>query len=188
VKHKASSSSSVFNPVRIWGWVSLLLLAVLFFYGLAALPPTGDMNPTFHVASRYLDRATEETGFSNSFLAIFLDYRSFDLVLLSLMFLTLTLIVLLFCVVENLSVRSLERGWAFLSLLSSLILLLLGWVGLKDGCNFMDYEFWAGIFGSGARIHGAWITGGLVLMALTASFIWTWKVLILGKEKRFGHQ
>jgi hypothetical protein len=61
-------------------------------------------------------------------------------------------------------------------------------VGLKDGCNFMDYEFLAGVFGPAARIHGAWITGGLVLMALTASFIWTWKVLVLGKEKRFGHQ
>jgi hypothetical protein len=160
----------------------------LLFYGLASLPPTGDMNPTFHVASRYLDRATTETGFSNSFLAILLDYRSFDLVLLSLFFLAVTLMALLFCVIENLSVRWLESGWASASLLSSVMLLLLGWVGLKNGNNFMDYEFWADIFGSSARIHGAWITGGLVLITLTTSLVWTWKVLVLGKEKRFGDQ
>jgi hypothetical protein len=184
VKHTNSQSRSA----RFWVWIPLLLLGALLFYGLTSLPPTGDMNPTFHVASRYLDSAKTETGFSHPFLAIFLDYRSFDLALLSLFFLTMTLIVLLFCVVENLPARSLEWGWISMSLLSSLILLVLGWVGLKDGCNFMDYEFWGGVFGPSARIHGAWITGGLVLMTLTASLIWTWKVLVLGKEKRFGDQ
>ena len=188
MKHTGSPLCSVFISTRLWVWIVLLLLGALLFYGLVSLPPTGDMNPTFHVASRYLDRAAEETGFSSSFLAIFLDYRSFDLVLLSLFFLAVTLIVLLFCVVENLPIRLLKWRWASISLLSSLILLVLVLMGLKNGSNFMDYEFWAVFFGPSARIHGAWITGGLVFITLIASLIWTWKVLVLGKEKRFGNE
>jgi hypothetical protein len=135
------------------------------------------------VASRYIDRSAEETGFSRPFLAVLLDYRNFDLVLLSLFFLSLTLAALLFCAVENLSLRPREWNWAWISLLSSFSLLFLGGIGLINGSNFMDYEFWSGVFGPSARIHGAWMTGALVLVTFVSSGLWAGKVWSSGKEK-----
>jgi hypothetical protein len=167
-------------------WILLFLLGAILFHGLISLPPKGDTNPTFHVASRYLDRGSDETGFHSSFLAVLLDYWSFDLILLSLFFLSVTLMAFLFSAVENLPFRPSEWLWSWISLLSSLALLVLGWVGLKDGSNFMDYEFWSGIFGPSARSRGAWITGALVLLTVVSSLMWIWKVGILGKEKRLG--
>jgi len=184
VKQTKSLSSRPFS--RSWVWILLLLLSATLFYGLISLPPWGDINPTFHVASRYLDRGLDETGLKSSFFAVLLDYRSFDLVLLNLFFLSVTLTAFLFCVVENLPFRPLEWLWAWSSLLSSLTLLVLGWVGLKDGSNFMDYEFWSGVFGPSARSHGAWITGALVLLTVVSSLIWVGKVWALGREKRLG--
>jgi len=182
-KHTDSSTLSHFISFRLVAWIFLLALAVLLFYGLISLPPLGDTNPTFHVASRYLDHGAEETGFTSSFLAVLLDYRSFDLILFDLFFLGLTLAILLFRVVENLSIRPSDWIWAYVSLFSSLILFVLGWVGLKSSSNFMDYEFWSGPFGASARVHGAWITGGLVLLTTLASLTWAWKTWVLGKKK-----
>lgn len=187
MKQTDSFSFPPFLFSRLIIWIILPLLCALFAYGLTAIPTPGDENPTFHVASRYLDRGTGETGFSFPVLAVFLDYRSFDLVFLSLFFVVMTLMALLISVVENLPVRSFTRIWAGLSLLASFLLLASGWAGLCAGSNFMDYEFWAGVFGPGARIHGAEITGFLVLVTAICSFIWTYKVLTSGKEKRFGH-
>jgi hypothetical protein len=187
VKQTDSPSFSSFLFSRLIVWFILPLLSALLFFGLTALPSPGDENPTFHVASRYLDRGTVETGFSIPVLAVFLDYRSFDLVFLSLFFIVMTLMALLIGVVENLPIRPFARVWAWGSLLSSFLLLAAGWVGLRTGSNFMDYEFWAGVFGPTARIHGAVITGFLVLATAVCSFIWTYKVLTSGKEKRFGH-
>lgn len=184
---KQTNSPSSRPSSRFWVWILLLLLSAILFHGLISLPPVSDTNPTFHVASRYLDRGSDETSFNSSFLAVLLDYWSFDLVLLNLFFLSVTLMTFLFCVVENLPFRPLEWVWAWISLLSSLTLLVLGWVGLKDGSNFMDYEFWSGVFGPSARAYGAWITGGLVLLTVASSLIWFWKVWTLGKEKRLGH-
>jgi hypothetical protein len=186
VKHTGSSTPVIFVFSRFIVWIFLLLLSSLLFYGLVSLPAPGDTNPTFHVASRYLDRWSDETGFNSSFLAVLLDYRSFDLILCNLFFLSVTLMAFLFGVVENLPFRPLEWLWAWISLLSSLTLLVLGCVGLKDGSNFMDYEFWSGVFGPSARSHGAWITGALVLLTVASSLMWIGKVWILGKEKRLG--
>jgi hypothetical protein len=172
---------------RSWVWIPLLLLGAILFHGLVSLPPSGDTNPTFHVASRYLDHGADETGFTCSFLAVLLDYRSFDLVLLSLFFMSVTLMALLLSAVENLPLRLSGRLWTWVSLGSSLILLVLGSIGLKDGSNFMDYEFWAGVFGSSARTHGACITGGLVLLTVASSLISVLKVWTYGREKRLGH-
>jgi hypothetical protein len=184
VKHTGSSTLSSFIFSRLVAWIFLLSLGALLFYGVTSLPPLGDTNPTFHVASRYLDHGAKETGFASSFLAVLLDYRSFDLILFDLFFLALTLTILLFCVVENLPIRPSNWIWASVSLFSSLMLFVLGWIGLKNGSNFMDYEFWSGPFGASARVHGAWITGGLVLLTILASLRWAWKTLVLGKKKR----
>jgi hypothetical protein len=184
VKHTSSSTLSSFIFPRLIGWTFLISLGALLFYGLISLPPLGDANPTFHVASRYLDHGAEETGFTSPFLSVLLDYRSFDLILFDLFFLALTLTILLFHVVENLPIRPSDWIWACVSLFSSLMLFVLGWMGLKNGSNFMDYEFWSGILGAFSRVHGAWITGGLVLLTILASLRWAWKTLVLGKKKR----
>jgi hypothetical protein len=184
VKHTDSSTLSSFISSRLAAWIFLLLLGALLFYGLISLPPSGDANPTFHVASRYLDHGAEETGFTSSFLAVLLDYRSFDLILFDLFFLALTLTILLFRVVENLPIRPSDWIGACVSLFSSLTLFVLGWIGLKNGSNFMDYEFWSGLFGASARIHGAWITGGLVLLTILTALRWTWKTWVWGKKKQ----
>ena len=178
------SDSLTLSRVAVWGF--LLALCAVLYHGLISLPPAGETNPTFHVASRYLDHGAEETGLGVPFLAVLLDYRSFDLVLLSLFFLGVTLAALLFCLVENLSLRPLDWKWAWGSLLSSFGLLVLGGIGLKSGSNFMDYEFWSALFGPAARTHGAWITGALVFIALLTSSLWVWKILTLGKEKLFA--
>jgi hypothetical protein len=183
---KQTNSLSSRPTSRSWVWILLLLLSAILFYGLTSLPPLGDTSPTFHVASRYLDRGSDETSLNSSFLAVLLDYRSFDLVLFNLFFLSVTLMAFLFCVVENLSFRPLEWVWGWVSLLLSLTLLVLGCVGLKSGSNFMDYEFWSGIFGPSARAYGAWITGALVLLTVASTLIWIHKVWLLGKEKRLG--
>lgn len=183
---KQTNSLSSLRSSRFWVWILLLLLGAILFYGLISLPPLGDANPTFHVASRYLDRGLDETGFESSFFAVLLDYRSFDLVLFNLFFLSVTLTAFLFSVVESLPFRPLEGLWAWSSILSSIALLVLGLVGLKDGSNFMDYEFWSVFFGPSARSHGAWITGALVLLTVASSLMWLRKVWILGKEKRLG--
>ncbi|HXL72067.1 MAG TPA: hypothetical protein VN963_00440 [bacterium] len=184
---QTNSLSSRPSSRRFWVWILLLLLSATLFHGLVSLPPPGDTNPTFHAASRYLDRSADETGFTCSFLAVLLDYRSFDLVLLSLFFMSVTLMALLLSAVENLPLRVSGRVWTWASLSSSLTLLVVGSIGLKDGSNFMDYEFWAGVFGSSARAYGAWITGGLVLLTVASSLISVWKVWTHGKEKRLGH-
>ena len=188
MKQTASLSFPRFIFSSLIIWIILLLLSALLFYGLTVLPSAGDENPTFHVASRYLDRGSAETGFSLPVLAVLLDYRSFDLVFLSLFFIVMTLMALLISVVENLPVRPLARVWAWAALLSCSLLLAANWMGLRTGSNFMDYEFWARVFGPTARIHGAVITGFLVLGTAVCSFVWTYKVLTSGKEKRIGHQ
>jgi hypothetical protein len=177
---KQTSSLTSLTSSHFWVWIPLLLLSAILFYGLVSLPPLGDTNPTFHVASRYLDRGADETGFSSSFLAVLLDYRSFYLVLLSLFFFSMTLTALLFCVVENVPVRRWE--WVWVSLLSSVALFVLGWIGLKDGSNFMDYEFWSRWERHADRVCGAWVTSGVVLLTITSSLMWAWKVWMLGKE------
>jgi hypothetical protein len=186
VKHTDSLTLSIVTTSRIVFYILLLLLGSLLFYGLVSLPPWDETNPTFHVASRYLDHSAEETGFSSSFWGVLLDYRSFDLILFNLFFLALTLSILLFCAVENLPIRRAEWLLVWLSLLSSITLFLLGWIGLKSGSNFLDYEFWSFLFGSAARIHGAWITGGLVLLTVCSSLKLVSKIWPLGKEKRFN--
>lgn len=185
VKHTDSSTPSSYMSSRFGVWILLFLLGTLLFYGLISLPPLGDANPTFHVASRYLDHGVEETGLTFSFFAVLLDYRSFDLILFGLFFLTVTLSILLFCVVENLPIYLPERIWVFITLVSSLILFVLGLMGLKNGNNFMDYEFWSNLFGQSARVHGAWITGGLVLLTVLSSLGWVSKIWVMEKEKRF---
>lgn len=187
MKQTESFSFPRFLFSRLIVWIILPLLGALLFYGLTALPSEGDENPTFHVASRYLDRGTAETGFSFPVLAVLLDYRSFDLVFLSLFFIVMTLMAILIGVVENLPIRPFSQVWAWTALLSSSLLLAAGWLGLRTGSNFMDYEFWAGLFGPTARVHGAEITGFLLLVTAACSFIWTYQVLTSGKEKRFGH-
>jgi len=184
-KHTRPLIPSIFISSRLVIWIFLFLLGALLLYGLVSLPPPGDNNPTFHVASRYLDHGEEETGFTFSFLAVLLDYQSFDLILFDLFFIALTLSILLFCVVENLPIYPSEWKLACVTLLSSLILFVLGSIGFKIGNNFMDYEFWSKIFGRSTRVHSAWITGVLVLLTVLSSLRLFSKIWAAGKEKRF---
>jgi hypothetical protein len=121
-----------------------------------------DPNPTFHVASRYVDLGAGETGFSLPFFATLLDYRSFYLTLLSLMDLGLVLLTLLLSVMETRPLSLFERTLAGLSLLSSFMMMLWGALGPLRGINWSDYEFLAG---PSARVTGGWISGALALAA-----------------------
>ncbi|MGI6551740.1 MAG: hydrogen gas-evolving membrane-bound hydrogenase subunit E [Bacillota bacterium] len=58
----------------------LLLLVVLFSYGLLELAPTSDLNspPSTHVSPRYIEMAYEETGALNMVTAVLADYRGYD--------------------------------------------------------------------------------------------------------------
>src|SRR5689334_21840150 len=72
-------------------WALVLLLAAGLFRALALIPANVDPRPTFHVASRYLQQGSQETGTRSLSLAIWTDYRSFDLILLAFLLLTAAL-------------------------------------------------------------------------------------------------
>jgi multisubunit Na+/H+ antiporter MnhB subunit len=166
-------------------WVLILILGAGSFYALTFLPSSSGPQPTFHVASRFMERGTQETGFSSHTLAVLADYRSFDLILLSFIFLIGTLMASLLCLTEKTPVRA---GWVFLnsiSILSVVMLLGVGLVCLKKGGNFLDYEVWSHFLGSSwsrARSAGSGVL--LFSTCLAAFFGICLKVLLTWKEMR----
>ncbi|HVM32437.1 MAG TPA: hypothetical protein VMU88_04835 [bacterium] len=76
----------------LWLPAGLLLAGGLTVTAFLRLAPSGPgISPLVsHVASRYVQRGALETGQSYPVSAVFSDYRSFDLVLLALIFLTVS--------------------------------------------------------------------------------------------------
>lgn len=167
-------------PSRALILLSLVVLGSLLFQGLLSLSPSGDLNPTFHVASRYVDRGSQETGQTFPFLAVLLDYRASYLVFFGLLNLSATSMTFLFCVLESFPVRSSERVLYGGAWVSSLALLAWGCLGLLNDGYWMDYEFLAG---PSARIWGAGVTGCLSLFSFFFSAAAIRAVWVRGKEQ-----
>ncbi len=167
-------------PSRVLIPLFLAALGLLVFQCLHSLILVGDLNPTFHVASRYVDQGPQETGQTLPFLSALLDYRASYLVLLGLLNLVATLMAFLFCVMESFPVRTGEKLLYSGSWFSSLALLGWGSLGLWNGGNWMDYEFLAG---PSARVLGAEVTGCLGVLSFLFSIAVVRSVWARGKEQ-----
>jgi hypothetical protein len=167
-------------------WGLTLLLGAGLFYILTLLTPPGDSHPTLHVASRYLESGTKETGFSNLIVAVFLDYRSFDLLLLGALLLTAELTVFLFYFSEEKPIQPWLRGSVLFCVFGVILIVLVGLVCVWGGSNFLDYEFFGSWFDSPqSRIKGAELAGlGLGLTVAGFLFLF-WKTLLRWKEDYF---
>ncbi len=156
-------------------WIITALLAGLLFYAFAQVPVLkGDSSAlSNHIASRYQQRSGAETGIPSSLASVLADYRSFDLFAVAVLFSAAALGLLFFF--------HHPPGFGFLFLASLLLgfgvllTLGLGFLSLKTGSNFLDYEalaFWAAP--TRARLDGALIllAGSLLSLAgLSAIFI-----------------
>jgi hypothetical protein len=126
-------------------WLLALLLAVILIYGDNLLPKPGEEVSllTQHVSFRYTRQCAQETGLSQALPAVLADYRSFDLLAVSL----LLSLAALFCLWSLDSRGQAPRPGPFLFSLAGLALGLgLGMVTLICGSNFLDYEPLAAYF------------------------------------------
>ena len=117
----------------------VLAFGVLAAIGFSKLPSLGtdpDSPLLTHVASRYFERSTLETGQSHPALAVFGDYRSLDLAILSLLWFAASLG---FFLMESGKKRGLSPR-ALLCLLGPVLVWGLGLLCLAGGSNFLDYE------------------------------------------------
>jgi hypothetical protein len=127
-----------------------------------------------------MDLGPQETGSSIPFFSILLDYRGFYWVLLGFLELGVTLIALLFCVMESFPVRVGEKVLYGITWFSALALLLWGSLSLGRGGNWMDYEF---LSGPAARKLGVTVSGFLGLIGTFCSFAVIHSVWRRGKEQ-----
>lgn len=141
-------------------WLLTLPLAGLFVFALAQIPAPGPSSPlTTHVESRYQQRSLPETGLSSPTWAVLADYRSLDLFVAAALFFTSALGLLLF---HPPTARPLFFLPAFLCLgLGMFLGLGLGFLCLREGSNFLDYEALAH-WVPASQARGA---GSLVLLA-----------------------
>lgn len=126
-------------------WFLTLLLAAALVYAFAQVPVIGpDSALLTHVESRYQQRALIETNIGNLHSktpAVLSDYRSLDLWTLSILFSTAFLGIFLFYSKPP-RLMGVLLPTAFL-LLGILLTLGIGLLPLRDGNNFLDYEFLA---------------------------------------------
>ncbi len=176
-------------------WVFILVLGAGLFYALTLLPSSSGPQPTFHVASRYIERGAQETGFSNLWMmmGVWADYRSFDLILLSFVFLAGTFLTLLLYLTDAISAGVGGFVLAFESLLSVLTILGVGLIcSLKYGGNFLDYDFFPNIYDFFPNIFGLSLERqgaamfAITLFGLSAAASWGLflKFFLRKKEKR----
>ena len=138
IRHHARAGK--FQGASQIGLLGLVLaFGVLAAFGFSKLPSIGidsDSPLLTHVASRYFERSALETGQSHPTLAVFGDYRSLDLAILSLLWFAASLG---FFLVESGKKRLLSSS-AFLCLVGPVLVWGLGLLGLAGGSNFLDYE------------------------------------------------
>jgi hypothetical protein len=156
-------------------WILTALLAGLLLYAFAQVPTPkeGSCALSNHIASRYQQRSGAETGIPSPVAAVLADYRSFDLLATAVLFSAAALGLLFFFHHPPgfgfLFPASLSLGLGVLSTLG------LGFLSLKSGSNFLDYEalaFW--VEPTRARSDGALILlagSFLSLAGLLAIFI-----------------
>lgn len=164
-------------------WGLTLLLGAGLLYILTLLTPAGDSHPTLHVASRYLENGTKETGFSNLTAAVFLDYRSFDLLLLDFLLLAAGLTVFLFHLSEEKPIKPWLWGSVLVCAFGVFLMILVGWVCVQGGSNFLDYEFFGSWVDSAqSRMKGAELEGLGLGITFTGFLFLFWKTLLRWKE------
>ncbi len=151
-------------PLKTASWILSLLLALLLIYSFAQVP-AGDSIRALHVASRYQQRSGMETGIHSRTGAILADYRSPDLLTVATLFFTAALCVLLFF---NQPPKILDFLSSFLLLALGVLLTLgMGFLCLRTGGNFLDYESlvsWVGPLN--ARLDGSLALLGGTLLSL----------------------
>ncbi len=116
-----------------------MAFGVLAAVGFSKLPSIGtdsDSPLLTHVASRYFERGALETGQSHPALAVFDDYRSLDLAVLSLLWFTASLGFFLM----GSGKKKILTPSALLCLIGPVWVWGLGLLGLAGGSNFLDYE------------------------------------------------
>jgi hypothetical protein len=144
-------------------WVFVLLIAAGSFQALKSIPSGGEFQPTLHVASRYLQQGAEETGTHSLSLAIWTDYRSFDLLVLAFLLLTAALGATAVFLGEKTPTLNARSSILTLPLMGTLGLLGLGLFCLKNGSNFLDYEPFASLFGVASARHDPALLAGVCL-------------------------
>ncbi len=142
------------------------------FYACVQLPGTVEPSSPLasHVTNRFLERASQETGWSQPVPAILCDYRSFDLFTLSVFFFAIVLLGLLLGLEEDSSCSFRGRAGkaAALGILGSGIGFLLGAYSLWKGYNFLDFDPLASFFKPAtARWTGSSLLGLGMAVALT---------------------
>ncbi|HUO58385.1 MAG TPA: hypothetical protein VMV05_09460 [bacterium] len=153
--------------MKIASWLFALLLGAVLFYACAQWDSSGDSLHLLanHVSPRYV-QSFPETGIASSMGAVLADYRGFDLMAISLLFLAATLVILLYFQ------KPPHPGQAFplvLWLAGFGALLGLGFLCLPQGSNFLDFEALAAWTSSArARPDGALILTGGALLCLGA--------------------
>jgi len=165
--------------LRNASWFFALSLGALLFYAASQIPAEGDSPLTMHLATRYLQKSGAETGIQSPASAVAEDYRGFDLFTAGILFSLSALTLLIF------SPGAPRFTIVFPVLFCGggvLLTLALGFFCLFHGSNFLDYEA-LGIGGDPlARVHGALLLMGGVLLSLGGLFL----MVIQGARKSEG--
>lgn len=150
------------------------ILTLLFGAFLAVSAPIPGTSEGVHVSNRFVQKSLDETGMASPILAIAGDYRSFDTLLLCLLWFCVSVA----CLLPNLSQvptrASQARTWgsALLACLGLGIALLLGFDCVRGGNNFLDFEPLARFFPSEeVRPSGAFLLGVALLISALGSVL-----------------
>ena len=147
-------------------WFLTGFFALAFAWSLAQMPIPGDPTAplSVHVSARYAAQSGMETGWATPFFAVLGDYRSFDLVLLSLLAVGACLLRWGSAREQDPPLPALQILAFLFCVLGTLALLGLGFFSMAKGCRFLDYECWTQFFPPvKARVWGA--TASVVLAA-----------------------
>ena len=154
-------------------WLLALAFAGLLVFAFSQVPPA-DLHSTLsvHVESRYQQKSPAETGISSPTLAVLADYRGLNLWAAAILFCAAALAIFLFFPHPS---RSFSLLPSLLCLgVGALLLLGIGFWGLRQGMNFLDYEALAAWSQPAqARAEGAFLLllgsalslGGLLMLA-----------------------
>jgi hypothetical protein len=121
-------------------WFLTLPLAGLLVYAFGQVSSTSESSSALssHLTLQYLQHSEAETAIHSPVEAVLADYRSFDLLAVAVLFSTAALVVLFFFHHPP-SFGILFAAYLWLGL-GALMVLGLGFLSLKTGSNFLDYE------------------------------------------------
>jgi hypothetical protein len=150
-------------------WLLTLLFILAFAGALSLLPAPGDITAplSVHVSARYEAQSAVETGWALPLAAVLGDYRSFDLLLFSLLAMGAWLLRWGAAQSTNVQLTGIQGVGLLICAVGSLALLIIGAFSILKGCRFLDYECWA-LFTTPekARVLGAAWARGLASIAV----------------------